>query len=108
MLRDVLSELQHQNSDRSHYLSNQLTYLKKLDTIMKFHPEAIVNLSNILRNNMAQAHERFQQIASDILWLNITFLGQSTVHVLIRQLEVTFLQLVQEVDELLDAVQLAV
>jgi hypothetical protein len=108
MLRDVLSEMQLQNSDITHSLSNQLTCVKKLDTATKLHTEAIANLSSILKDNMVQVHGKFQQVASDILWLNITFLGQSTLHVVIRQLEFTLLQLVQQVDDLLDAIQLAI
>jgi hypothetical protein len=57
---------------------------------------------------MIQAHDKFQQIASDILWLNVTFLGQSTLHVVIRKLEFTLLHLVQQADDLLDAIQLAI
>jgi hypothetical protein len=60
ILRDVLSEVQLQN------LSNQLTYVKKLDSYETY-TEAIANLSNILKHNMIQANDKFQQIASDIL-----------------------------------------
>jgi hypothetical protein len=75
---------------------------------MKFDTEAIANLSKILRDDMIQAHDKFQQLASEILWLNVTFLGQSKLHTVIRQLELTLLQLVQQVNELLVAVQLAI
>jgi hypothetical protein len=108
MLQDALTELQSQNSDMSHSLSSQRTYVKKLDTIMKLDTEAIANLSKILGDDVIQAHDKFQQLASEILWLNLTFLGQSKLHAVIRQLEFTLLQLVQQVNELLDAVQLAI
>jgi hypothetical protein len=84
-LQDVLTELRSQNSDMSHSLSSQITYVKKLDTIMKFDTEAIANLSKILRDDMIRAHDKFQQLASEILWLNVTFLGQSKLHSVIRQ-----------------------
>jgi hypothetical protein len=57
---------------------------------------------------MIQTHDNFQHLASQILWLNVTFLGESKLHVVIRQLEFTLLQLEQQVYELLDAVQLAI
>ena len=41
----------------------------------------------------------------DILWLNITLFGQSEMHTVIRQLEFTLFQLVQQVDKLFNAVQ---
>jgi hypothetical protein len=86
MLQDVLTELRSQNSDMSHSLSSQITYVKKLDTIMKLDTEAIANLSNILRDDMIQAHDKFQQLASEILWLNVTFVGQSKLYAVIRQI----------------------
>jgi len=51
--------------------------VKKLNTAVKIDTEAIANLSNIIKDNMVQSHERFQQVARDILWLNITLFGQS-------------------------------
>jgi hypothetical protein len=107
-LQDVFTELRSQISDMSHSLSSQITYVKKLDTIMKLDTEAIGNLSKILRDDMIQAHDKFEQLASEILWLNVTFLGQSKLRAVIRQLEFTLLQLVQQVNELLDAMQLAI
>jgi hypothetical protein len=107
MLQNVLTELRSQNSDMLHSLFSQITYVKKLDTISKLDTETIANLSKILRDDMIQAHDKFRQLASEILWLNVTFLGQSKLHAVIRQLEFTLLQLVQ-VNEVLDAVQLAI
>ena len=43
----------------------------------------------------------------DILWLNITLFGQSEMHTVIRQLEFTLFQLVQQVDKLFNLVQCA-
>ena len=67
LLHDVLNELQFQNSDISHSLANQFTYVKKLNTAVKTDTEAIASLSNIIKDNMIQSHERFQQVARDIL-----------------------------------------
>jgi len=67
LLHDVLNELQFQNSDISHSLANQFTYVNKLNTAVKIDTEAIANLSNIIKDNMIQLHEKSQQVARDIL-----------------------------------------
>jgi len=48
---------------------------------------AIANLSNIVKNDIIQSHNRFQEIARDILWLNVTLFNHSELLVTIRQLE---------------------
>jgi len=106
LLHDVLHELQFQNSDISHSLSNLFTYVKKLNTDVKIDTEAVANLSNIIKDNMIQPHEKFQ-VARDKLWLNITLFGQSELHTVIRQLEFTLFQLVQQIDDLFDIIQCA-
>ena len=54
---------------------------------------------------MIQSHDKFQQMATDILWLNITLFGQSELHTMIRQLEFTLFWLVQQVVELFNIIQ---
>ena len=39
------------------------------------------------RNNITQSQHRFQEIARDILWLNVTLFNRSELLVTIRQLE---------------------
>jgi len=104
-----MNELQFQNSDISHSLADQFTYVKKLlNTAVKIDTEATANLSNIIKDNMIQSHERFQQVARDILWLNINLFGQSELHTVIRQLEFTLFQLVQQIDVLFNIIQSAI
>ena len=107
-LHDVLDELRLQNSDISHSLSNQLTYVKNLSTATKLGTEAVANLSNIVKDHMIRSHDQLQKMAGEIMWLNVTIFGQSALHGAIRQLEFTLLQLVQQIDDLIDAVQLAI
>jgi len=104
LLHDVLNELQFQNSDISHSLANQFTYVKKRNTALNIDTEAIANLSNIIKDNMIQLHEKFQQVARDMLWLNITLFGQSELHTVIRQWEFTLFQLVQQIDDLFNII----
>ena len=104
-----MNELQFQNSDISHSLADQFTYVKKLlNTAVKIDTEATANLSNIIKDNTIQSHERFQQVARDIIWLNITLFGQSELHTVIRQLEFTLFQLVQQIDDFFNIIQCAV
>jgi len=105
LLPDVQNELQFQNSDISHSLANQFTYVKKLNATLKTDIEVIANLSNIIKDNMIQLHERFQQVARYIIWLNITLFGQSELHTVIRQLEFTLFQLVQQIDDMFNIIQ---
>jgi len=79
LLHDVLNELQFQNSDISHSLANPFTYVKKLNTAVKIDTETIAIFFNIIKDNMIYSHERFQQVARDILWLNITLFGQKRI-----------------------------
>ena len=67
--------------------------------------DAISNLSSIIKSNIIDSHQKFQQTTRDILWLNLTIHGQSTLFTTIRQLEFAILQLTQQFDELTNAVQ---
>jgi hypothetical protein len=107
LLHEVLNELQFQNSNISHSLANQFTYVKKLNTAVKIDTEAVANLSSIIKEIMVQSHERYQQVVRDILWLNITFFGQSEMHTVNRQLKFTLFQLVLQIDDLFNVVQCA-
>ena len=71
-LHETLNGLQASTSDIVHSLSNLITYVKKLDTVTRVNNIAIVNLSNIVKNDIIPSHNRFQEIARDILWLNVT------------------------------------
>ena len=107
LLHDVLNELQFQNSDISHSLANQFTYVTKLNTAVNIDTEAVANLSSIIKDIMVQSHERYQQVVRDMLWIIITLFGQSEMHTVIRQLEFILFQLVQQFDDLFNVVQCA-
>jgi hypothetical protein len=88
-----------------HSVTNQLTYIKRLDTITNVNVEAIANPSSIIKDTLMNSHERFRQTARDIIWLNLTIHGQSTLFTTIRELECTILRITQQLDELMNAVQ---
>ena len=66
--------------------------------------DAISNLSSIIKSNIIDSYQKFQQTTRENLWLNLTIHGQSTLFT-IRQLEFGILQLTQQFDELTNAVQ---
>jgi hypothetical protein len=106
-LHEQVSDLQLKNAGLAHSVANQLTYVKDLSITSKVNANAIANLSLILRHQVIESHDRFQEIASDIIWLNISLLGQSMLYKHIRQLEFTLLQLTQQVHQLFYTVQCA-
>jgi hypothetical protein len=105
---DVINDLQVKNLDISHSLSSQLTYVKDLSTTTKINSEAITNLSSVIKDNIIQFHEQFQRVTRDLLWLNITLHQQNTLYSTIKQMEITLVQLTQQIDDLFDAVQYAI
>ena len=86
-------------------MSNQLSYVKDLG---KINAEAIANLSNVVKEQMIQSHDQLLNLAKDMFWLNATFHTESSVFAVIRQLEFTLMQLIQQIDGLFSAVQYAV
>jgi hypothetical protein len=107
-LHSALNELQSKNSDIVLSLSHQVTYIKQLDTITRINSNAIDNLSDIVKNNMIRLHDKFQQLARDIVYLNLTLHGQSDLYTVIRQLEFSLLQLTQQLEELFNAIQFVI
>ena len=101
----VLDELRQRNSDIAHSVSNQLSYVKDFG---KINAEAIANLSNVVQEQMIQSHEQLLNLAKDMFWLNATFHTESSVFAVIRQIEFTLMQLIQQIDGLFNAVQYAI
>jgi hypothetical protein len=83
------------NSDIVHSVSDQLSYVKNLG---KINAEAIANLSNVVKEQMMQSHDQLPNLARDMFWLNATFHTECSVFAVIRQLEFTLMQLIQEID----------
>ena len=104
-LQETFDLLQNKNADIVHSLSDQLTYVKKLDTMTRINTNTLTNLSNIVRDTIVQSHDRFQQLTRDIMWLNVTNYNQSEIYMKIRQLEFALLQLIQQINELVASVQ---
>ena len=104
-LHEVLDELRQKNSDIVHSVSDQLSYVKNLG---KINAEAIANLSTVVKEQMIQSHDQLLNLARDMFWLNATFHSESSVVAVIRQLEFTLMQLIQEIDGLVNSVHYAI
>ena len=97
--------MRQRNSDIAHSVSYQLSYVKDLG---KVNAEAIANLSSVIKEQMIQSHDQILNIDNDMFWLNATFYTANSMFTVIRQLEFTLTQLIQQVDGLFDAVQCAI
>jgi hypothetical protein len=104
-LHNVLNELQLNQKDIVHSMSNQVTYIKTLDIMTITNVQAITKLSNIVKDVVVESHDRFKQVTRDILWLNITLYNQSELYMVNRQLEFALLQMTQQLSELVNAFQ---
>jgi hypothetical protein len=107
-LHDVFEKLDSRNSDLLHSLSDQLTYVKKLNTVTADNADAIANLSNIVKDSIVKSHDTFQNITRDLLWFNVTIYGQSEMYMAARQLEFALRQLLHQIDNISAAIQCVV
>jgi hypothetical protein len=62
VIHGVINDLQLKNSNMSHSLSSQLTYVNDLSATVKVNSEAIGNLSDVIKGNIVQSNDLFQQI----------------------------------------------
>jgi ABC-type amino acid transport substrate-binding protein len=73
--------------------------------VARVNSDAVENLSAIDKDFKIQSHDKFYEVTRDIMWLNLTVDNQSNMYMAIRQLEFSLLQLVQQFDDLLAALQ---
>jgi len=106
-LHQAIEELETRDTEITHSLPNQMTYVKSLDLSYRLQTQVIVNLSAVVKNFMIDSHDRFYESTRDILWLNVTVHSQSKVYMAVGQLEFALFQLTQHVEELLAAIQYA-
>ena len=90
-LSNTFDKLQIQNSDIVHSSNNQVTLVKKLSLAGEVNADTVMNLTSIVKDNIVQSHEKFGQIARDLMWLYINIFVQSELFTAIRQLEFALL-----------------
>jgi len=80
-------------------MNRQVTYFKQLDGTVRFHNQAITNLSTTLKDLTLQTQEKLQEVASRFEWGN----QQRETATIIREIEFTLTQLELSVDTFMDA-----
>jgi len=85
-----------------------VTYVRKVAGTTSLNTESIANLSSIVKDSIIQSHVMYQQFTRDLLWLNLTFLGQSNIYTAVRKMEFTVSQLTQQLDEMFNTIQVAI
>ena len=63
------------------------------------------NMSTIVKKKLVQSHDRYVQLTTDVMWVNLTLFNQSALFTIILELEIALIQLTHQVDELQMAVQ---
>jgi hypothetical protein len=87
-LHHITDELRTKQQDIVHSIVNRMIYIKNLDDNTRLNLETLTNLS-IVKDNMLKSHETFQHTARDLMYLNLTTYGQSSLLTAIRQLEIS-------------------
>jgi ABC-type transporter Mla subunit MlaD len=105
LLHNTVNELQSNQKDIIHSVTDQFTYIRKLDSIASINADAIANLSGIVKHNMINSNNKLQQINMDLQWLNLTVHDLSVLFTTIWQLEFAVLHLTQQLDEFVNAIQ---
>ena len=65
-------------------------------------------MSSIVKDNIIQSHDKFQEITRDLMWLNVTVYAQSELFSTIRKLEFALLKLIQQLNESSNATQIPI
>jgi hypothetical protein len=90
--------LKFRDLDIAHSLSNQISYVKNLDSVVKFNAAGIANSSNIVKDIVIQSDGHYRHVNRDLMWLNFTLFGQSKIFTAVRELEFALLHLIQRVN----------
>jgi hypothetical protein len=78
-----------------------MTYLKTLESAIKFNTEAVETLSEKVKVITLDSNELKNEIGIAIFWLNYTIYTRSNIFTCIRQLEIAMLELQTMVKEVL-------
>jgi hypothetical protein len=104
-VRSTLSELEAKEALITHSLNNQLFYVKGIALSSRVNSDAIANLSNVIKSEIIQLHDRYTRLVTDAWRINVTFADYSSLSSLIRQMEFLLLQMTVQLHELNMAVQ---
>ena len=87
--------------DNIHSVNHQMTYLKTLDSAVKFNTDTVETLSEKVKDIMLDSNKQKDETHIAIHWLKYTLYNQSNIFTYIRQLEFAILELRTLVKEVL-------
>jgi len=92
-LHKTVDKMHRTEGDIVHSVNHQMTYLKTLDSAVKFNTEAVETLSEKVKDIMLDTNKWKDETGIAIHWLNYTLYNQSSLFTYIRQLEFAILEL---------------
>jgi hypothetical protein len=104
-LHNTVQDLHHKQDEIVHSVNDQLTYLKSLDTTVKFDTKAVDILSGKIKSIMLESAKWTNKVDMTTQWLNATIFNQTSIFTYIRQLELEVLELKMRVKDILHGVE---
>ena len=96
-----VNKLHDTQSDLVHSVNEQLTYLRSLDSAVKFNSKSVKSLSENIKSTMLKSQQWMNKVDATVYWLNATLNNQTNVFVYIRQLEFEISQLHTQIKDTL-------
>jgi len=100
-LHKRVDKMHRTEGDIVHSVNHQMTYLKTLDSAVKFSTEAVETLSEKVKDIVLDSNKWKDKTDIAIHWINYTLYNQSSIFTHIRQLEFAILELRTLVKEVL-------
>jgi hypothetical protein len=100
-LHKTIDTMHRTEGDIIHSVDHQMTYLKTLDSAVKFNTEAVETLSEKVKAIMLDSNKWKEETDIALHWLNYTMYNQSNIFTYVRQLEFAILELRTMVKEVL-------
>jgi len=102
-LHEAIDNMHKTEGDIVHSVNHQMTYLKTLDSAVKFNTEAVETLSEKVKTIILDSNRWKDATGVAIHWLNYTIHNQSNTFMCVRQLEFAILELKTMVKETLNS-----
>jgi len=100
-LHKIVDKMHRTEGDIVHSVNHQMTYVKTLDTAVKFNTEAVETLSKKVKDIKLDSNKWKEETDIAIHWLNYTLYNPSSIFTYVRQLEFVILELRNLVKEVL-------
>jgi len=100
-LHKTIHKMHRTEGDIVRSVNHQMTYLKTLESAVKFNTEAVETLSEKVKDIMLDSNRWKDETDIAIHWLNYTLYNQSSIFTYVRRLEFAILELRTLVKEVL-------